>query len=352
MGKCRVRENRCRMPRIISIQYLRGLAAIMVVVNHTVALQFGLIGAAGVDMFFVISGFIMWVVTQSRETSGAEFLYNRIIRIAPLYWIFTLLLASPAASFPAEFTHVRVTLNHLLLSLAFVPHFKPFDDRVLPLLEQGWTLNYEMFFYALMAATFLFSRQLRPLIITAALLILPLVGYLVPNESAIFIVYTNPLLLEFLAGVVIGMLWTRGLLTFKSSLYGPVLIVLSFAGFAVAALHGTDAVPYRVLTWGLPSCALILGMLAIEAGGRMVNVPSWLLVGNASYSIYLSHLMVISAARKFTDIVLDDPSLKAWWVVWLITVSLATVFGIAVYRYIESPVLEMMRLRTFKIRFR
>jgi exopolysaccharide production protein ExoZ len=352
MGKCRVKENYCRMPRIISIQYLRGLAALMVVANHTIPLQYGLIGAAGVDMFFVISGFIMWVVTQSRETSGAEFLYNRIIRIAPLYWIFTILLASPAASFPAEFTHVRVTLNHLLLSLAFIPHFKPFDDRVLPLLEQGWTLNYEMFFYALMAATFLFSRQLRPLIITAALLILPLVGYLVPNDSAIFSVYTNPLLLEFLFGVAIGMLWTRGLLAFKSSIYGPVLILLSFAGFAVAALHGTDAVPYRVLTWGLPSCVLVVGMLAIEARGRLINVPSWLLVGNASYSIYLGHLMVVSAVRKFTGLILNDASLNAWWVVWLITVSLATVFGIAVYRYIESPVLEMMRSRTLRIRFR
>jgi exopolysaccharide production protein ExoZ len=192
-------------------------------------------------------------------------------------------------------------LNHLLLSLAFIPHFKPFDDHVLPLLEQGWTLNYEMFFYALIAATLSFSRQSRPLIITAALLILPLVGSLIPNGSAIISVYTNPLLLEFLAGTAIGMLWTHGLLAFKSSIYGLALILMSFAGFVLPALHGMDAVPFRMLTWGLSSCVLIIGILAIEARGCLINVPSWLLVGDASYSIYLSHIMVISAVHKFTD---------------------------------------------------
>jgi exopolysaccharide production protein ExoZ len=110
------------MPHFTSIQYLRGLAALMVVAFHTAPGPFALIGAAGVGIFFVISGFIMWALTSSRQTTASVFLQRRIIRIVPLYWLFTLLLAGAGAIVPAAFSHLQLTTDHLLLSLAFIPH--------------------------------------------------------------------------------------------------------------------------------------------------------------------------------------------------------------------------------------
>jgi exopolysaccharide production protein ExoZ len=330
-----------RMPRFQSIQYLRGVAALMVVAFHVTPSKAGLIGAAGVDIFFVISGFIMWVVSTARETTAGEFLSHRILRVVPLYWAFTLLLAGTAAAVPSAFSRLQLTADHLLMSLAFIPYLDASTGKITPLLVQGWTLNYEMFFYVVMAVALLFPRRSQLAIIAFVLLSLPVVGMMVPLRPVLVRPYTDPLLLEFLAGLGIGVLWSRGLLPGKSWAMG--LVAVSIAGFVLAAMAGEDAERYRVLTWGIPSGLLVLGLLSIESSVGILKFRLGALIGDASYSIYLSHTFVISIASKLLADVIADPGVRTAWFVSIMP-PLCTLGGILAYKFVELPTLKRLRM--------
>src|ERR1019366_2869669 len=137
------------------IQYLRGIAALMVVWHHGVGQLATLetyfpfrFGTSGVDLFFVISGFIMVVTTAGRDVTPTEFIARRFVRVVPLYWVLTLALAATALVAPSLFRSVTLTAVSLIQSLLFIPHFSPSHAGMIwPVLVPGWTLNYEMFFY-------------------------------------------------------------------------------------------------------------------------------------------------------------------------------------------------------------
>lgn len=162
-----------------SLQSLRSIAAIMVVAFHSyVHLDArGIIagipaivdaGRAGVDIFFVISGFIMVYISQDnfgRPGAPADFLIRRIIRVLPVYWLYTFLIASILFVAPHLFSQGKsFDLNHLMASLLFIPWENSIGD-IKPVLNVGWTLNFEMYFYCLFAITLLLGkRYLLPLL--------------------------------------------------------------------------------------------------------------------------------------------------------------------------------------------
>ena len=140
---------------IYSIQYLRGIAALMVVLLH-VRVQLGRMGyggywpeflMAGVDIFFVISGFIMWVTTFDGSTTPWQFLFRRFVRIIPVYWLLTTTTVAVMLVAPSAVQSGRFDSIHVLSSYLFIPTVHPLTGMMEPVLIPGWTLNYEMFFY-------------------------------------------------------------------------------------------------------------------------------------------------------------------------------------------------------------
>ena len=141
---------------ISNIQILRAIAAILVVAFHTVLAaksynlpteffyKVDIWGAAGVDIFFIISGFIMVYIQINKKKKPLDFLKDRIERIVPLYWFLTLFIAALLIVFPQAFRELSLSANHLINSLFFINYFNG-DDH--PLLYVGWTLEYEMLFY-------------------------------------------------------------------------------------------------------------------------------------------------------------------------------------------------------------
>jgi exopolysaccharide production protein ExoZ len=156
------------------------------------------IGAAGVDIFFVISGFVMWVISASHDTPPHRFMANRLRRIIPLYWIATIGLATLAALTPTHLPSVKPSLDHALLSLLFIPHYNA-DGRIWPLLVPGWTLNYEMFFYALFTIALLFSPRRRLILLSTVMVALVLAGKSWAFHNPVAATWTGQLSLEFLA---------------------------------------------------------------------------------------------------------------------------------------------------------
>jgi exopolysaccharide production protein ExoZ len=331
------------MKMLISVQYLRGCAALLVVLHHASINESWLynpvlgwgFGATGVDIFFVISGFVMYHVARNEKC--AEFLLKRAIRIVPMYWIATIaytgLLAIGKFGGLSDIWHVQ-----LLKSLFFIPHWSPkYDHQVWPLLIVGWTLNYEVFFYFVFAVGILLKRILE--FVTFVMVGLVALGLLFgPFENPIAITYTSPLLLEFLAGIYLA--------RFVSS---PTLRGFEAAmpiGFGMLAVGSMPTFPYSLRVWVLMigAISVVSGAIAFELrrGVKSRRLPK--LIGDASYSIYLTHPFVIILVFK----VWQRVALEGWpqfLSLLLATVIASTVVGVLIHLFLERPITNMLRRR-------
>ncbi|MBV9995274.1 MAG: acyltransferase [Caulobacteraceae bacterium] len=287
-----------RLPEIVSVQYLRAAAALAVVVFHSLEAtpaKFP-VGAAGVDVFFVISGFIMWTLTESGESSPTSFIWRRLARVAPPYWVATLLVVAVATLRPHFLWMPGFSPADIVRSLLFIP-FQDAWGKPSPVLIQGWTLDYEMFFYALFAASLIAPRRRRLVIFSGLIALLITAGLLAKPSGPAAAVYTSLMLAEFLAGVWLGRLWTAGSLP-RSAPLGLALALLGLAAFALEQVLGVGEGPLRTLYWGLPALALVSGALMLEGAGfvRLWRVPK--AVGDGSYSIYLFHVFVVALGYR------------------------------------------------------
>jgi exopolysaccharide production protein ExoZ len=305
--------------KLVTIQYLRAAAALAVVVFHATA-RAGypmVVGAAGVDVFFVISGFIMWTVTE-RPTAPGAFLAHRLLRIVPLYWLAT--FAAAATAHP--------DLLRLTAALLFVPWRAP-DGNVWPVLVQGWTLQYEMFFYLLFAAALFLPRRGQLVALSIALVALALLSRAAPIGSPLAKTYTDPILLEFLAGIWLADIWRAGKLP---AAVGPVLLAVAVAGFAAAGVAGLDPHGWtRLLVWGLPAWLLVAGGLALEPKAPVSRVG--LALGDGSYSIYLFHTLIAGVVWRLPLGLALIP----------IAIVASTIGGVLLFRFVEAPIMRRLR---------
>jgi exopolysaccharide production protein ExoZ len=321
-----------------SIQYLRGFAACGVLLFHAAeraGWSFG-VGAAGVDVFFVISGFIMWVVTCRRSPSPTEFLVRRIQRIVPLYWGLTLLVAAVAVLVPSAFPAMNPSPGHVILSLLFVPH-RDAGGYIAPLIVPGWTLDYEMFFYLLFAAGLLAPAKARPWAMTLALVGLAAIRWLGDTHNAVWSTLTNPLLLEFGAGLWLGKAWSERRLPGRA--FGWTLLVAGLLAFAAVTVAQIDVEPVRVLVWGLPALALVAGAVSLEQAGPLPHWWPLRALGDASYSVYLIHGLAVSAAARLLQIV----GLEAPIPLFFASILAGLAAGLAAYQLVEKPMMKLFR---------
>ncbi|MBV2184158.1 MAG: acyltransferase [Rhizobium sp.] len=275
------------------IQYLRAAAAIAVVLFHAAektGYHFA-IGAAGVDVFFVISGFIMWVVSARREPTSLQFLRARIRRIVPVYWLATAVMVAGALA--GLFPNLVLSVEHVLASLFFIPARSPSNGEIWPVLVQGWTLNYEMFFYVVFAGTLLLPRVWRLPVMAVLFGLLVIAGASVDTDNPVILTYTRPIILEFVVGMVIGEWWLRGRV--PAPAMGFALIALALSGFTTIQVAGLT---FDAVVCGPLSAALVVGVLALEARQGIRIVPAAVFLGDASYAIYLSHTFAISVVAK------------------------------------------------------
>lgn len=337
---------------LVSIQYLRGLAAMMVVYHHSFrkvlelnpesVIPYSGFGNAGVDIFFVISGFIMWVTTASKTQAPAYFWFRRFIRVVPLYWFFTLVIVIPKILVPELFQSVQPEPTHIVKSLLFIPHYHPLvSDQIWPILIPGWTLNYEMFFYALFGASLFISPQWRLATLISTFLLLVFLGQWASTDKPMLVTYTDTLLLEFLAGIIIGVFYTRGApldLALSRTLMAGAFILL--IGFETSILPGST----RVIVWGIPATLLIFATLGVERAGKVHRLGFLQLIGDASYSIYLSHILSIEIVELLWEVTgLHTDTLASQLLFAALCIGSSIIVGIVVFYVIERPLLKSLR---------
>lgn len=333
--------------KLESIQGLRFFAAFLVVTTHITdfiseringqANVYWHTGLSGVDVFFVISGFIMAYTTKvDGRLDWIEFLSRRITRIVPLYWIATSLKVILVMIFAGEARHSVNNPAHILASFAFIPWLN-MDHEYLPVIPAGWTLNYEMFYYLLFtAALFL---KIKPLIFCGLIFIALALSGNIFAIGGIAGYYTDPIVFEFIFGMLIAFLIRRNPTRYDAYL-GSVLLV-SGAALIFLVAPSDWVISHRWLVWGGAGAALVSGALFIERHGIHL-VPQWMVrLGDASYSLYLFHAMIIPAIILLCLKI----GIKQNAVVFVLAMSASLGGSYLVYVYVEKPLTEWFKIK-------
>ncbi|CDS54734.1 Exopolysaccharide production protein ExoZ [Polaromonas sp. CG9_12] len=341
--------------QFIGVQILRFIAAMLVVVMHTTEAisvritgegpdHYWTGGAIGVDIFFVISGFVM-AMSTARLPSGNQtqfqaawiFLKRRLLRVAPLYWFYTLLKAALVLILPSLALRSSIDTGHLFASLFFIPAISPWG-LVQPTLPVGWTLNFEMLFYLVFAIGIAWGVARIKFCFFVFLLVF-VAAQLFP-ESVALNFYGKSLLFEFILGMGIAHVYLN---------YPPVSPKMGL----LAAIVGTTLI--LGINWGDP----ILGFSTWEAGaGFTVLVAVWLepwiarlrlasrlsFLGDSSYSIYLSHTFAV----PFGVLMLKKLGFQESLLIIPIICLLVIACGCISYLLIESPMTNFLKRAFFK----
>jgi exopolysaccharide production protein ExoZ len=330
--------------RLLSIQYLRAIAALLVVLHHARNEQAWLFnpmagtrfGVVGVDIFFVISGFIMF--TAARHESVLEFVRRRIIRVVPLYWLATMgFVVFCAVVLPLVSQGIRPV--HIVKSLLFIPHQSASDPgRLWPVLVPGWTLNYEMFFYAVFAVG-LVSRHV---VVVASAALCALVGLglvLQPSKTSVATVYTSPLLLEFLAGVLVGRL--RASISMRRM--WPALPIGALAGVLLSCSPLTPA--QLAVSRYFPALLIVAGAVGLEQVRPLRELRVWRLLGDASYAIYLTHPITLYFVGSYWSRAAVT-GLPQFALVVSSSLAASALVGVIVHVVLEKPLLGWLHTAT------
>jgi exopolysaccharide production protein ExoZ len=255
--------------RIPFIEALRGIAAVQVLLSHVSPAKFG--HAWGVDLFFLISGYVMVGASEDTPSPGV-FLARRISRIIPLYWLATIAVFVLTLIVPHAFASTKADLLDLIRSLAFIPYVKA-SGLAEPVLYVGWTLNYEMFFYALFAASLFLSRNVGRLAVVIALVILSGAGFAIRPTGVIAEFYTGWRLLEFALGVGLAAIGGDQLNAILRRIPVGPLATLGAASYAIYLTH-----PFAL---GLGRVVLGSGLradIAIVVGAISAGLAVWTLI--------------------------------------------------------------------------
>ena len=345
-------------PRVIvNIQALRAIAALLIVGRHvgnpTIGVEthffphepsvlepiFGTFGGIGIDIFFVISGFIMMTTTWGtfgRAGASLTFFVRRLIRIYPPYWV---ALAPVVIGF-------ILTSGHLMRSHVGMKMNLVADILLLPrkaestLLGVSWTLSYEMFFYLVFAAVLLLPpKRIVPVLALWAVVQCCLYVAFQHSGNVLLAFLGSVLPLEFIAGALIGLIHVKGpmpfaFLTAIAALIGNGLLWLAFARYGLDLNTASQAL--RTVAILVPSALLVYSAVALETT-KALRAPGWLIaIGNASYSLYLWHIAILFALGYTIERL--RPHGYFVHIVLLSAMIAATVgFSLILYRFIERP---------------
>jgi exopolysaccharide production protein ExoZ len=358
---------------LINIQFLRFVAATLVVIYHASfhVLEAGAeqgfffatgeaLGFAGVDVFFLISGFIMFYTTEQSQGAAAavEFCKRRLARIFSGYWPFFLLALAVFSWARPDYVRGVNLIGSFFLWPMPLPRL---------LLDVSWTLIYEMYFYLLFTLLVLVGVRLRWRLLLATFLgiaVWNLYRHLVLQEFSVeLLVYqdfaglflTSPFLLEFFAGACLATLPRR-----LHSRWGWPLLLAGSALFLAAGgvnewvydggiEQGYYVVP-RVALFGIPSALILVGLVRLELSGVVAPRRFSLDTGGASYAIYLCHTIFLVATQKLGL----NAALEAYpdWVVlclYAIYCALIVAFGAGWYRWAERPLHRLFK-RALRVR--
>ncbi len=334
---------------LVNLNTLRAVAALAVVYAHVTS-EAGLnlhpsIGTRGVDIFFVISGFI---IAYIGSRNADRFFLRRLIRIVPFYWASTLALFSVVMVAPHLLRSTQPDVLQLLCSIFFIPRETAYAG-MFPTLVLGWSLNYEMYFYVIFSLSLLLSKRLAPILCCAAItaILLAITASGAQNSSIQF--YARPLVFEFVFGIVIFYLlyWVekhRAALQDVASGKILLLLVLAVALVAIFFIESRQGFGLpRQISSGIPAFLIVLSAILLERIYRVtVNSRILFLLGEASYILYLIHPYVVYGMLR-TVLRGNHHGLPATIAIIAVLMAISSAIAIGIHLAFEKPVMGFLR---------
>lgn len=318
---------------IHNLQILRGIAAMMVVTNHLWAGFFGGVfkynGGFGVDIFFVLSGFLM-TYTQTESKNSFVFLSGRIKRIYPIY----IILSLPLMLMTISLDNYHRYINNIFLLPTFMQTSNGLANG------PAWTLVYEMFFYVIFGFSLIFSKRKTPSAILSIMIIIAIIttsriGF-EPQDRGNWIninyIVGDTLLINFAAGSLIALITEKINAPIKINFSTFIIICIMIVFIALWVLTGD-----RIYKFGIPAMFLIF-IAAISSKGQGIVYKCLHNVGDASYSIYLSHIYYTFSLRNVIHINSSSYIQSCFAIIILTSMSVAT--GFLVNKSIEKPIVN------------
>ena len=344
-GVQRVERNGAARPPVLSVQALRFVAAFSVALFHaqlalskqmheTLAYWFGL-GAAGVHIFFCISGFVIMHTSYGADGRGipvGRFLLKRFVRIFPIYWICCMLYVA---------FHQTWGTGYQLSAAEWVTGLLLLPPDSAGIIGPGWTLSFELYFYLCFALLLWLAPLPALLILTMFFGASVAVGFVLPFDEPIETA-TSPLILEFIAGAWLGYFYIRR--HNQSSLLGLILAGLGLILFILAnALFDHRTAPLTLI-WGLPSVLIVAGVLMFEQARPL---PQFLQkvshLGDSSYVLYLIHILCIAIALRLGLKALVPLGPIQSVATAFVLAALVTIIAALIFEHIEKPMLRWLR---------
>ena len=326
---------------IYSLQYMRAIAALLVVFHHATSkgtqyspttFEWYTIGEAGVDLFFIISGYIMCHTVDSKSISLTRFLTARVKRIIPLYWVLTSMALVIYILFPDKVNSGGGGTN-------IIHSYTLFPVKENYLINNGWTLSYEFFFYLLFAFGLSLTSKFKFFLPVILIITLVSLGSLNLSDTTIFSFVTNPLLLEFSFGILIYYLFKNYHL---NMITGSSLIIISVILFLLVNVFTPNY--SRVISYGIPAMLFFTGMVALEPLFKNTHKNKIALffemIGNSSYSLYLSHPF----ALVITSIILNKLGFDKFGYLFVILLVVSSIIaGQLCYLFIEKKLTKVLK---------
>lgn len=312
---------------ISNIQALRAFAALNVVFFHIIGASFAYKqdvhffqflkswGANGVDIFFVISGFIMVYIQNEKKRDPLSFILNRISRVAPIYWLLSLLIFLIYLIYPSGFRELKISTSHLLQSIFFMSMT---IDKSYPVLGIGWTLEYEVIFYVLFSVGLFFSGLKSVVVPTLLILISISCGII------------DSIVIEFILGMICAKIYLAG----KYNKLGRTSLIIGLLLLFSSLFFTFDL--NRIIISGLPSFFIVFGLINI----KQINNKVAIYLGDASYSIYLVQVFTIATMYKISSSKFEAINNDIIAVSILILSALS---GCILYSFVEKPLTKIIR---------
>ncbi len=338
------------------IQMLRFLAAMLVVITHATGMvgerllqlageHFWRPGISGVDLFFVISGFVMAISSGklvNQKEGWRTFITHRLIRIVPLYWIATSLKVLLVIVAPSMALNSSIEFGHTIASYLFFPTFDSTGNSVLPVVKVGWTLSYEMFFYFFIALA-LFMNMSALKLATFVFVACSAANIFSSPEVPLVYGFLNPIMLEFVMGMFVAK-YCAGSRTINTWT-GVIVVVVCFT---IMISAGDLPIWWRWVYWGLPSMFIVAIFVILEPKINQVMPTIFIKLGDSSYSLYLFHTFVVPLIGSIlVKLNLINPPMA---VLACLLVSPAVCY--LIYRWIELPTTKFLRLNVGKLTYR
>lgn len=352
--------------KLLSIQMYRAFAALAVVFFHAehevsrslnipnlvpaLVTKYASVGGAGVDLFFVISGFIMMFIhfdDFGKSGTPKRFIENRLKRIVPNYWLLTTVAVAVLVFFPSVFHNNRtIDWSWVAASYLFVPWTSQAGISV-PLLGLGWTLNYEMYFYVIFSILLFTNRVTAIMLLCVIFLGSVTLGEIFGHSGPLTKMLSSWLLLEFLAGCLLGIIFKSGFRITVGVAWIFVIIAVIVLAISPAGRNDGNASGFqRFIFYGLPAMALIGSATLYHSVKPIRQFQSWLhVIGNSSYSLYLTHVFSL----PFAALILNRLGIQLPWYLGLAVLVLFSILvGLLFWMAFERPVQGLFRKRSLR----